>query len=279
MRFNAYILAKSWQSVALASADDDGRPALYRSTLIEEFEFGVRLVATDGYVLFRAWVPFEGREDEEQPPLSDLPVSVAVCADRDKRVLGLMKYLVSHTKDDKAETDVTVDVSIVEGDDQAKGTLEGLAGSQIRMHVTSAYDEAIESPVFEGAFPNWRPLWEGHLWTSTARFGLSAHTLTKLGKLSAIWSKSDVEFRLGGKVGVAKVLVNAPEVTVDGLVMPIRLVSEVPESDEVTVESEIAQFAEALDDWLADVLEPPMSGDDDDEAPPPPDDPPPADEE
>lgn len=255
MEFDAYNLSRAWLSVAVAAADNDDRLALYRTTLIEEFDHGVRLVATDANVLLKAWVPFLGFPDAHEPPLSDMPVSVAVCSDRDRRILGLMKYLAGVTKD---TYDVVVDVEIVEGDHETQGTLEGFAASQIRMHASTRYDEAIESPLFEGVFPNWRPLWEGHVWTHTAIVGMSAHTIGKLGKLAGVWGKSNIEFLLGGKVGVIKVLLQHDGeydggLLVEGLVMPIALTSQVPESAEVAVEAQIEAFADALDDWLAQV--------------------------
>ena len=261
MRFNAHTLSKSWLSVAIAASDDDARPVLHRTTLVEEFDEGVRLVATDSYLLLKAWVPFADLDDDpDEPPIDELPTSVAICADRDKRVLALMKYLQTVTKDELEDTHVRVDFEITKTD--VESTLEGIAPSAIRMHVSTRYDEAIESPVFEGVFPNWRPLMRGHVWTQTALFALGTLTITKLGKLSALWKHAAIEFKLGGKVGVARILVG--DSGVEGLVMPVEMKSDVPESVEVTIESEVEEFAEALDDWLDDLLRT-RAADDDEE--------------
>lgn len=258
MEFNAHTFAKSWLSVAVAAGDDKERPALHRTTLMEEYDDGVRLVSTDGYLLLRAWVPFLDRPPQiAEPPLDELPNSVAVCADKDGRVKSLMAYTLNQTRDE--DNEVWLSTEIVQDDDDVQATLEGLAASRIKMQVLSRYAEAIESPIYEGTFPNWRPLFAGHVWHSTPIVGLSAYTIGKMAKLASLWGKASVEFLLGGKVGVTRInIVNTggDHVNVDGLVMPIRLATDVPESAEVAVESEIDDFRGALDAWLAATLQP-----------------------
>jgi hypothetical protein len=257
MRFNAWMLSRAWLSVALAQSDDDSRPALYRSTLIEVFDHGIRLVSTDSFLLLRAWVPSVDSDDvgdENEPGLDVLPDDVAICADRDQRVLALMRYAQTLTKHDGDDTPVVVEMAFGEtGDDRPQGTLEGMAQSTVVFRLSDEYDERIETPIFEGVFPNWRPLWGGHKVLPTTFVGFGAHSIAKLGKLSALWNKAAIDFELGGTVGVSRIRIVAPDVFVSGLVMPTSQ-AEVPPSGEVTAEAEAHEFAEALDDFLADVL-------------------------
>lgn len=249
--FNAWQLSRAWASVALAQGTDDARPALYRSTLIEMFDSGIRLVSTDSYVLLKAWVANEEFEGEPEPPVDELPVDVAICSDRDHRVLALMKYVQGITKQDGADSSISMKMGLGEATEGRQSTLEGLSQSTVWFHLTEQYDERIESPVFEGVFPNWRPLWAGHRWTPTSLVGFGANGILRLGKLSQLWDKAVIEFELGGSTGVSKINIVAPDVFVSGLVMPVSEPSKpVPPSPE----GEVHELAEALDDWISDVL-------------------------
>jgi hypothetical protein len=250
VRFNAWSLSRAWVSVALAQSANDARPALYRSTLIEMFDDGIRLVSTDGYVLLKAWVADIDADADSEPGIDVLPDDVAICSDRDHRVLGLMKYIQSITKADGSDSPVEVEMGL--GTEAANGnqsTLEGMAQSTVFFHLTEQYDERIESPIFEGVFPNWRPLWANHRWQPTSVIGFGANGILRLGRLSALWDKAAIEFELGGTVGVAKIKIIAPDVFVSGLVMPVTT----PDRDDDTpVEHD--EMADALDDFISDVL-------------------------
>lgn len=253
MDFNAWNFARSWASVALAQANDKSRPNLHRSTLIEIFPEGVRLVSTDGYVLLKAWVPTDDG-DEPEPGSDVLPDDTALCADPDLRVLGLMKYAQQITKQDGDDTMVTITMGFGEMSETGRqGTLDGMTQASVWFRLGQEYDERIETPRFQGEFPNWRPLWFGHKWSPTSLVGFGADGILRLGKLSALWDKSTIEFALGGSNGVARVSIQAPNVNVDGLVMPVRLTGDrgpVPVSDEgLDVE-----YGDALDEFLASVL-------------------------
>lgn len=256
-RFNAWNLARSWASVALAQSEDDGRPVLYRTTLIETFETGIRLLSTDTFVLLKAWVPNTDHSDATEPLIEELPDDVAICRDLDHRVLGLMKYTQKITKEDGLDTPITMEFAVGTQDGSDHNTLEGLAASTVHFRITEKYDESIETPIFEGVYPNWRPLWDGHKWSPAASIGFGANGILRLGKLSGLWDKAVIQFELGGPVGVAKIKIEGPsDVNVTGLVMPTGRPGEeaVPGSQEVEIEGEMREFSEAFDDWYTELL-------------------------
>jgi len=255
-RFNAWNLARSWASVALAQSEDDGRPVLYRTTLIETFETGIRLLSTDTFVLLKAWVPNTDNDDAAEPLIEELPDDVAICRDLDHRVLGLMKYAQQITKADGNDTRTTMEFAVGEQDGSDHNTLEGLAASTVHFRIVEKYDESIETPIFEGVYPNWRPLWQGHKWAPAATIGFGANGILRLGKLSGLWDKAVIRFELGGSVGVARIHIEGPsDVNVTGLVMPTSNAGEdIPQSEEADVEGEMSEFSEHLDDWYAELL-------------------------
>lgn len=55
-KFDARTLALGWLATSLASSNDDDRPALYRTVHVECFSTGMRLLATDSYMLLRSWI-------------------------------------------------------------------------------------------------------------------------------------------------------------------------------------------------------------------------------
>mgnify|MGYP002132855720 CR=1 FL=1 len=66
MKFDVPNLARGWLSVAQASANDKDLPTLHRTIALEVFPNGLRLVATDRYILLSAWVPDLGDTDEPE---------------------------------------------------------------------------------------------------------------------------------------------------------------------------------------------------------------------
>jgi len=149
---------------------------------------------------------------------------------------------------------VTMEFAVGESSD-AGNTLEGMAASTVHFRIVQNYDESIETPVFEGTFPNWRPLWASHAWAPASTIGFGADGILRLGALSKLWDKSVIRFELGGNVGVARIIVEGPSyVNVTGLVMPTGM-RGASESEEVQVEGEMREFAEAFDEWYTELLQ------------------------
>ncbi len=260
MHFNAWQLSRAWQSVALAQGDDDARPALYRTTLIEMYPEGIRLISTDGYILLKGWVPAADSLDDE-PGADVLPDDVAIASDRDQRVISLMKYAQQLCRHDGVDTPITIRFGFGEMSGE-QGTIAGLTQTSVWFHLGHDYDERIETPQFEGQFPNWRPLWFGHRHQQTGYISFGAGGILRLGKLSNLWGKAAIEFSLGGSIGVAKVHIKASDVFVDGLVMPVEGARVDPTNP--VPPSIDHEYGDALDEFLAEVLRAETSGDDDD---------------
>lgn len=262
MQFNAWTLARSWASVALAQGADEKRPALYRSMLIEMYPEGIRLVSTDSYLLLKAWVPIDGFDSDSEPGEDVLPDDTAICSDPDHRVLGLMKYAQQMTKQDGEDTAVTITLGfgeMLEG--KAQGSFDGMTQASVWFHLGHQYDERIETPRYDGQFPEWRPLWFNHRWEPTPVIGFGADGILRLGKLSALWDKTTIEFDLGGPHGVAKIRIapkpnttgRVSDVNVTGLVMPTKLTHTAP-SESARAAAEDESYSDVIDDFLASVL-------------------------
>ena len=132
LRFDAATLALAWLSVAQASGSDANLPTLDRTVALELYPDGVRLLATDRYVLLTAWVPTVSARDEEAPHVSELPTRTVVTQDADRRGKGLLEYALKLTRLGKpgeekfygdlvVELDLDVRLPIEVGQDQLGG--------------------------------------------------------------------------------------------------------------------------------------------------------------
>jgi hypothetical protein len=255
--FNAWSLAKAWNSVALAQSTDRDRPTLYRTTLIEQYPEGVRLIATDASLLLKGWVPDIDNTGAVEPGPDVEPEATVVCMDRDRRVSGLMTYAMQQTAGDGPETRHTMTMQLGTMRPGSQIELTGMAQSAVTFQFGFEYDERIESPIFDGAYPPWKGLWYAHEPADTMMIGFPASTLLRLGKLSGVWGKASIQFMLGGQIGVAKFSVDAADINVEGLAMPLSYAG-VPASEEgihSTLGDELDRFltdvqATVLDDSL-----------------------------
>lgn len=107
-------LAAAWTSVFVAAGQDPANFLLYRTVAVEVFpDEGVRLVATNGGLLLRVFVPELALVDEDgdmayaEPAADEAPAATVVVRDLSKRVLGLMKYLTTAKPVDKEDDDAS----------------------------------------------------------------------------------------------------------------------------------------------------------------------------
>ncbi|HWI05656.1 MAG TPA: hypothetical protein VNT52_17750, partial [Acidimicrobiales bacterium] len=160
LTFDAAWLARAWLSVAEASSKDTARPALNRTVCVEFYDDGVRLVATDSYMLLTAWVPtFEHTSTTEVPPSEpdddELPGEVVVAIDEDGRAKGLFTYLLA-LANGKDKPEVLVKLAVGASPETSLGMFDGLAGDVLT--IAAEDREALLLAVYEGEFPRWRPL-------------------------------------------------------------------------------------------------------------------------
>ena len=179
LTFDAAWLARAWLSVAEASSKDTARPALNRTVCVEFYDDGVRLVATDSYMLLTAWVPtFEHTSTTEVPPSEpdddELPGEVVVAIDEDGRAKGLFTYLLA-LANGKDKPEVLVKLAVGASPETSLGMFDGLAGDVLT--IAAEDREALLLAVYEGEFPRWRPLvGKFHAAMRSATFGVGSST-------------------------------------------------------------------------------------------------------
>ena len=169
MKFDVPNLARGWLSVAQASANDKDLPTLHRTVAMEVFPNGLRLVATDRYILLTAWVP--DLADADEPELSILPDRVVVAQDADGRgKVGDYSHTCWPSRRAWSERDrelqwgelvatIDFDVRLPEGIDPQE-TLEGLEPTFAVIEVPDM--ERVWLPVVESLYPAWRSIVGGH---------------------------------------------------------------------------------------------------------------------
>jgi hypothetical protein len=224
--FDGATLARGWLSAAIASGSDGGIPVLDRTVLIEEHLDGVRLIATDKYVLLRAWVPNLDDRGASEPGLDELPDEVAVAIDPHGRGKGFFGHVLKLAREaEKAAQDeptVGMTLGVVEqfGDEDRPV----FAGMETRyVDLTLPGTERLRLPIFEGVYPDWRALLTGFEAIETKRVALTPDMAGRLGKLGKIHGgEAPLFFAWGGEQKAARVHVGLSWPAVDGLVMPCR---------------------------------------------------------
>jgi hypothetical protein len=225
MRFDAPPLARAWQSVALASGNDKTLPSLHRTVAIEEYVHGVRLVATDRFMLLTAWVPNIDTDTDTEPLLEEAPDRTVVAADVDHRGKSLLAYVVQLEKRASlaSECEVVFDVRLPAGQTGTDATLEGMEPGFTVFSVPDV--EKVYLPVVEATYPGWRTLLDGFVSEKTDTIGLALEQLTRLGKLSA-WNPGHLAWKFGGSERAAYVDLPMSDPHVTGIVMPVRWVTD-----------------------------------------------------
>src|SRR3954452_24959461 len=149
-------LAKAWQATQIAASDDEARPVLHRTALVEVFDgHGLRMVLTDSYILVRAWVPFDLTGNNLEPDLDEIPDETFVVSDKDQHALGLLKYvnkLYKKEQDEALLPQLIVSTQSEIIDDQL--TFDGMEVETLRI-AWQDHEEVVRRLVDEG-FPTWR---------------------------------------------------------------------------------------------------------------------------
>lgn len=241
MRLPATDLARAWLSVAQASGTKDDVPALAKTVAIEEFDHGLRLVATDRHVLLSAWVDAD-RDVRTEPAIDEAPNRTVIAADHDGRGKSLCGYILSlaaRQDDEDAEldpmrADVIFDVRMPAGDDRGEMALEGLEPSYVVLSVPDV--ERVYLRMVEDTFPDWRQLVLGFEPETTKAVALNPEITERLSKLRKWHTSCPLVWRFGGSDRPAAIDVGDSEPHVSGLVMPMRWVfpGEEPEGGEAS---------------------------------------------
>lgn len=218
LTFDAENIARGWLSVALATGDDEARPAL-TGLHLEFFARGVRLVATDSYMLLRAWVPCG---DAPEPDIGEAPESTATALDPYDRGSGIMRHLLKITT---AKDALPVDLHLSVGDDPRESAAPALAGFEARYLILDVPDQEILTlPLYEGMWPTWRALWSSFKPETTSEIHFAPELIVaRVGKLGKLHSEGVIRWQFGGPVRPALIEVIPSDPHVEGLVMPTRV--------------------------------------------------------
>lgn len=229
MRFDAPEFARAWLSVAHASSADKDLPTLNKTIAIEEHLHGVRLVATDRFVLLTAWVPNLDTNRGTEPGLDELPDRTVVAADVDGRGKSLFGYVLSLAARDEfyeyadLEVRVQFDARLPAGQG---GTDEALEGMEPVFTVFDVPDtEKVWIPVVQAEYPDFRPMVHGHLPEATDKLALNPELVERVAKVRK-HSAGPLHWSFGGTSRAAMVDFVDSEPHVSGLVMPVRWLDE-----------------------------------------------------
>lgn len=221
--FDARTLARGWLSVAIASAKDEDRPALDRTVSIEAYPEGLRIAATDSYVLLHAWVPNIEHDLDPEPAFDEAPYAKAVAFDPHGRGKGFLAHALTlaaeAAKADHAPPEIRVELGVVDEEDDG-AVLPGLAATYVVVELPDM--ERLKLPTYEGNYPNWRTLASSFTAQSTKTIALGPTIIGRLAKLGKIQPGTLLGFEWAGELKAAHVALIQSDPHVEGLVMPCR---------------------------------------------------------
>lgn len=221
MIFDARILARGWLSVALAAGKDPNLPALCRTVHIEQYPQGVRLAATDGYMLLHTWVPGLECEMEPAPTVDEVPTATATARDVHGRAKALLSHLNQLAAQAEKQSGEPVEVRLRLGvpDLANQGQLEGMEAQYVL--VEHPEHERLLLPVLDGGYPPWRTAYLGTATVPTEVASFTPEIMGRLAKLAQLHPTCRIGWHYGGSDRPARVEVLDSEPYVDGAVMPV----------------------------------------------------------
>lgn len=220
MIFDARDLARGWLSVALASADDDERPALHRTVSIESYPTGVRLTATDSYILLSSWVHAIDHAGEPEPGPDESPAITGVAIDLHGRGKGFLSHVWKLARDEDAPlVEVRLSLGVTELDDPNRPTLDGIEAEYVVLEHPD--NERIKLRAYEGEYPQWRKVVASFTEKRTSAVALNPEMIGRLAKLGKLHPGCPLLWHFGGENRAARLEIQS-EPYVSGLVMPVR---------------------------------------------------------
>lgn len=221
--FEALPLAQGWLSVAVASGKDSARPQLDRTVSIEAYPEGVRLVATDSYVLLHTWVPNIEHSLDPEPSLDEAPYATAVVMDPHSRGRGFLAYALGLAKagdEDGPPVEVRLTLGVTEVDDSAEPSFEGMEATYVTLELPDA--ERLKLQTYEGDYPAWRRILPGFDPVRTESIALNPEIVGRLAKLGKLNDGRPIRWTFGGENQMARVEIHDSDPLITGVVMPVR---------------------------------------------------------
>lgn len=221
LHFDAAQLARGWLSVALAAGKDPERPALCDAVCVEAHHAGVVLIATDGYVLLRSWIPTSEAADAiDRPGLDEAPLWSVVACDYGARGRALLAYAlkVATAKD---APPMTVDLTVGPSSLDDNLAFSGLEAQRVGLGFHAS--ERVEMRTYDGSWVAWRKVLDAWAPEQTAAVALNPEILSRLTKVCALHGGLPLVWEFGGEDEPARVEIRNASPAVDGIVMPMRL--------------------------------------------------------
>lgn len=230
MRFDGPSLAHAWLAVATASSTDKKLPGLYKTIAIEEHPTGIRLVATDRFLMLTAWVPDLDHHYQAPPAFDEAPERTIVAYDGDGRGRGLLGYVCSlaarkaqeygdlgELSPGEIELRIDFDQRLPAG--QAPDTLEGMEATYVVLSVPDV--EKVYLEVYPAPFPDWRPAIAAHTPVTTDKISLNPELVERLAKARK-HADGPLSWEFGGDHGSALVSYAESDPHVHGIVTPVH---------------------------------------------------------
>lgn len=223
--FDARELAIGWLSVAIASGADPKTPELNRTISIEHFDEGVRLIATDRYLLLYAWVPDVLHKADDEPVLEIGAGRIAIARDLDRRGQSMLAYMLGLANEiEKADTgdplpEVVLSLNVVEDDEPEEPVFEGLEAKYVVIDYPG--HERVRLDTYDGSYPSWRAITNDFKPVTTKAIALNPDFLARLGKLGKLHG-GPLLWQFGGVDKAAHLEVADSNPRTRGVVMPVR---------------------------------------------------------
>lgn len=220
MMFDAAVLARGWLSVALASGKDGERTLLDRTVHIEQHPGGLRLVATDSYMLLHCFVPDLEHEYDQAPGLDEVPIATATARDPYARGRGFLGHVLRlATGEDAEPIEIRVRLNVM-AEAKAQGAFSGMEAHQVVVEQPDV--ERLTLDVVEGTYPSWRPILAGVRPVATDRVALGPDVVGRLAKIAKVQPLARIGWTFAGELKAARVDLIDSDPYVDGIVMPCR---------------------------------------------------------
>jgi hypothetical protein len=224
---DAATLAKGWLAVAAASSGDKERPQLSHTIFVEQYPAGLRLSATDSYVLLTTWIPDIQHELDPEPSIDEIPYATAVAQDTYGRAAGLLAHLLRLARADEEAKKLDLDVQVSLN---VPWQPDGTAGADLQLDGFAALAVTIEHPgtervqltVYEGPWPNYRAMLLGFKLQRPMRLAISQRVAAEMARAAKVFGPDTVIFQRFGGEDKAVSVVFGEEPTVTGLVMPCK---------------------------------------------------------
>lgn len=228
MIYPAIDLARGWLSVGHASSKDRDVPALNRTLSLEQFPAGLRITATDSYIILTTFVPAVDYDHLDEPGADEAPVTSAVAIDADGRGAGFMTYLTKLAVDyhktggEMPHVKVRLNVKNLSVGSMGGPQLPGLAPLMVTLEAADI--ERVDLPVYDGKYPGW----QGIVAAATAkaeaakRVALHPERVAAMAKVAKVHGDALIGWTFCGEDRPARVEILDSAPYVHGAVMPVR---------------------------------------------------------